>query len=443
MAAFSYGLPTLGAVLRRLTAGRGGTLASLLDQALVSGFGFLTGIATARLVGIEEFGVFALVLIVTAFAQGLHNALVTAPMMTLAGTRRQVPDAYYASLLTGALCLSALAGIGVAAMLGALFAARADPVPLALVAAAAGLTLAQNMQFTLRRMAFSQGRSGQALAMDLARPVLFVVLLGAAWLSGARLTAGLLLWLLAASALATTVPLALSVWRAGGRRQYLGAVARRHLRFARWLFPVVFVTFGQEQVVWILVGVALGDEVLGGLRAAQYLVGLVLLLLAATENTVPTAAGRAFAAGGTPALRRYLLKVTLGLGGLVAVLLVAIAAPAGLWLGIVFGRDFAPYAGCAQVLAVGVGLSFLRDMAGHHFRATHRPEVIFQAFVASLVVSLAVLYPLLAGFGVIGAALVIAVGHATSMVYLVIAVMRARTLPGQPRLADDEGRRPC
>lgn len=418
-------------------------LLSAVDQGVVSGFGFLAAMLAARLVGIGEFGRFALVLIIVAFAQGLHNALVTAPMMTLAGSRQRASAVYDGSVLTGAVILSVLMAGAVALILAALFTIRGDAIPFGLVAAASALTTAQNVQFTLRRMLFARRRGGLALVMDLMRSGAFPLCIIVLWLLDVSIGAVTLLWCLAATALATTLPFAWPVLASRGARPRLGAVARRHWRLARWLLPVIFVTFGQEQVVWILVGIMIGDEAVGGLRAAQYLVGLVLVLLAATENIVPTAAGRFFAEGGVDALRRYLLRVTVRLGALVATLLLVVAAPAEAWLRLVFGAPYAAYATSVQVLALGVLIVLIRDMTAHFFRATQHTSVIFQSSVVGLVASLTILYPLLQ-HGVTGAAIVIVAGHAASLAYLLIAAGRHGAFDRLALVEDGaRGKRPC
>ncbi|QRE75757.1 lipopolysaccharide biosynthesis protein [Methylobacterium aquaticum] len=402
---------------------RGPALLSLLDQGAVSGFGFLAGIAAARLVDMEGFGRFALVLIVAGFAQGLHNALVTAPLMTLAGSVRD-PARYAASVGAGAVALAAVLSLGVAGVLALYFSARGEEVPVGLVAAAGALTLSQNLQLTARRLLFAYDGGSRALAMDVARAAAAPLTVAVLWAAGIPLDAAGLVAVLAVTAFLTTLPVLLRQAPRTGRRR-LALTARRHWQMARWLLPVVLVTFGQEQLIWILAGGALGDEALGGLRAAQYLVGLVLLMLAATENVVPTGAGRAYETGGEPALRAYLLGVTRRLGVPVGFLLAVVAFPADLWLRLVFGAPYAAYASCLRWLALGVVFIFLRDMVAQIFRARRRTDVIFRAFAASLAVSLVLIQPLLARYGAVGAAAVVALAHGASLVALVAALAKA------------------
>ena len=379
--------PTTGATVRsgpplRRLAALPPSLVALADQAAVSGFGFLVGIGSARILGIEAFGHFALVLLLTAFAQGVHNALVTAPMMTLAGSRGRVTAAYGASLVAGTLLL-ALPCAAIVAM-GLLASGTASP---GVLAGAAALVLAQNLQVTLRRLLFANGAGPRAFAMDAARAVACAAAVALAAVAKVPVGPAGLLWLLAASAVLTGLLAAPPGSLRPGGRVRLRGLALRHWPIARWLLPVVFVTFAQEQAIWIAAGIALGPEALGGLRAAQVLVGIVLLLQAATENTVPVAAARAYARGGTAALDQYLASVGRRFGAPILVLLAVLAIPAASWLGLVFGAGFAAYAPCLQVLALGAGMIFVRDLAAHHFRARHETGIVFRSQVVGLAAS--------------------------------------------------------
>ena len=313
-------LGALGAVdgiarLRARASGQAGhALVSTLDQAAVSGFNFLTGIIVARTVDIGSFGRFALVMIAVTLAQSVHNALITAPMMTIVGRRRGQSQSYFASLLVYAALLSLGGGLLVAAFIGGLFAARGDAASPEFVAAAGCVAAAQNLQFTLRRLLFARTAGAGALRMDLSRAGLFV-LAAAAWHYGrGTTTVEELLWILAATAVATSLPALRHHLRAVRRGLHLGTVTRRHVPLSRWLLPVVLLTFGQEQAVWIIAGVMLGDTAMGGLRASQYLVGLVLLFLSSTENVIPVAAARALTGGGERGLHRYLGSAAAAIG---------------------------------------------------------------------------------------------------------------------------------
>ncbi|KQT47657.1 polysaccharide biosynthesis protein [Methylobacterium sp. Leaf456] len=401
-------------------------LISLADQGVVSGFGFVSGIAAARLLGIVEFGHFALILIVISFAQGLHNALITAPMMTLAGSRGSVSRIYGANILIAAFLLSVPGAVFVIFAL----TLSGQMSPAALIAACA-LMLAQNIQFTLRRLLFARGKGLRALAMDCARAAGFPVAAGLIWLQHGTVGVNGFVGMLALTSLVTSLPFMIWVGRPLLRDSasvQLGALSRRHTPIARWLLPIVFVTFAQEQLVWMVAGTSLGLDALGGLRAAQYLVGTVLILLSATENVLPVRAARAHTEGGEEALRRYVVSAGIRLGAPIVAILALLAGPAELWLTLIFGSEFAAYAGCLRILSVGVLVILVRDLAAHYFRAKQNTRVIFESLGVSMVVSLAVVVPLMQHAGVTGAAAAVTVGHIASLIYLV-AAMRWQSRP--------------
>lgn len=404
-------------------------LVSLADQGVVSGFGFVSGIVAARLLGIAEFGHVALILIVVLFAQGLHNALITAPMMTLAGARGSVAKLYGANILIAAFLLS---------IPGALFTVFALQVgggmSTSAFLAACMLMLSQNVQFTLRRLLFARRKGLQALVMDSLRAASFPVVALFVWLVHGTVGYAGFVWVLAMTSFITSLPFVVSVGRPALRARssvQLYALGRRHAPIARWLLPIVFVTFAQEQLVWLVAGSSLGLDALGGLRASQYLVGTVLMLLSATENILPVKAARAHADGGEHALRLYLLKAGFRIGTPIAAILVVLAVWAETWLRLIFGADFAAYATCLRILALGVLIIMTRDLVAHYFRAKHDTRVMFKSLGVSMIVSLAVVLPLMHHGGVAGAAAAVTVGHTASLIYLIIAMWRqSRRLRG-------------
>lgn len=394
-------------------------LVSLADQGVVSGFGFVSGIAAARLLGIVEFGHFAMILIVISFAQGLHNALITAPMMTLAGARGSISRIYGANILIAAFLLSVPGAVFVVFALT--LSGQMSP---AAFTAACALMLAQNLQFTLRRLLFARGKGMRALGMDLARAASFPLAAGLIWLEHGTVGVNGFVGMLALTSLLTSLPFMIAVGRPLLRDSasiQLGALSRRHTPIARWLLPIVFVTFAQEQLVWMVAGSSLGLDALGGLRAAQYLVGTVLILLSATENVLPVRAARAHAEGGEEALRRYMMTAGIRLGAPIVAILALLAGPSELWLTLIFGPDYAAYAGCLRVLSIGVLVILVRDLVGHYFRAKQNTRVIFESLGISMMVSLAVVIPLMQHAGVTGAAAAVTAGHFASLVYLLAA----------------------
>ena len=90
---------------------------SFVDQVLVSGVSFLTGVILIRALGLETFGVYALVMVGVQFLAGVQQSLILSPLMSLFEQRGEVtPSRYLAAVLAhqGALTLVILALLVVA-----------------------------------------------------------------------------------------------------------------------------------------------------------------------------------------------------------------------------------------------------------------------------------------------------------------------------------------
>ena len=411
--------------IRRLLS-RSQTPYSILDQGLVSGLGFLTGIAAARLVGLEEFGRFAVVMIIGSLAQSSHNALIVAPVMSLAGTRRGASPSFFASAIAATLLISVPLALGVMGLLSALEIAEGKPIWTGFILATGALAFAQNLLFTVRRLLFAAGRGRDGLATDAVRGLLLTSMLGLAWTSGWQVHVDTLIWALAG---ATFIPAALAAQPLlqGARiaRIRVRALTMRCWPLGKWMLPNVAMTFGQEQVVWLIVGAMLGDMAVGGLRGAQYVVSLAYPFLAALENVAPVQASRAYEHKGIDGLRTYVKRLLVMFSPVACGFPLLTALSADFWLKLFFGPTFQGYGTCLRIFAVVVLFVFIRDVLSYFFRAVQQTRVIFQAFAVSSVITMIVMIPLIWGGGVVGAAVAIAAGQGVSMLYLLACMSKA------------------
>lgn len=419
---------SLGLFARRILL-RGPTTFSILDQGLVSGLGFLTGIVVARLTGLEEFGRFAVVMILSTLAQAAQNAAVVAPVMSLAGTRRGRSPAFFASACAATLALSVPLAFAVAGLLIGLDAIEGKPAWVGLAAGAAALAVAQNLLFTARRLLFALGRGRDGLAMDAARGAALALAFAVLWLFRLPTRVDVLVWTLAAAAGLPAILAMLPILAAARGRWRARALFGRCWPLGRWMLPTIGLTFGQEQVVWLVVGAMLGDAAVGGLRGAQYVVSLAYPFLAALENVAPLQASRAYEERGVRGLRAYTGRLLVLYSPLAVGFPLLAAVFADDLLRLFFGPAFQAYDGCLRVFALVVLFVFVRDVLGYFFRAVQRTRFTFQAFAVSCAITVAAMIPLIWGGGVLGAAVAIATGQGVSMVYLVACMVGMRKVP--------------
>ena len=410
--------------LRRMLA-RSQTPYSILDQGLVSGLGFLTGIAAARLTNLEEFGRFAVVIIIGSLAQALHNALIVAPVMTLAGTRRGTSPAFFASALAVTLLLALPLALGAMGLMSALDWAEGKPIWIDLTLATGALAIAQNLLFTARRLFFAAGRGRDGLATDAVRGLLLVTMVGVAWTFGLPVHVDTLVWALAVAAF---IPAALAsqplMSIRNATRIRVRALTMRCWPIGKWMLPNVAMTFGQEQVVWLIVGAMLGDAAVGGLRGAQYVVSLAYPFLAALENVAPVQASRAYDQNGIAGLRTYIVRLLVMFSPVACGFPLLTALSADYWLKLFFGPKFQSYDTCLRIFALVVVFVFVRDLMSYFFRAAHQTQLTFQAFAVSSIITMVIMVPLIWSGGVVGAAVAIAAGQGISMLYLLVCMVR-------------------
>ena len=357
-------------------------------------------------------------------------SLVIAPVMTLAGARHGRSPAFFASALGTTLVLSVPLALGLMGLLAGLEAAEGKTIWVGFIASAGAWGIAQNLLFTARRLLFALGRGRDGLAMDAARGLALALVAALVWFLGWTIHVDVLVWILAATA---AVPALLAMRPLlGTRRRRIRVVAllTRCWPLGRWMLPTVALTFGQEQVVWLLVGGMLGDAAVGGLRGSQYVVSLAYPFLAALENVAPVQASLAYQAGGIRRLRAYTVRLLLTFMPLACGFPLLATLSAEFWLRFFFGPTFQSYVGCLRVFALVVLFVFVRDVLGYFFRASHRTRLTFQAFALSAAVTMAAMVPLIQQSGALGAAIAIATGQGVSMVYLIVCVFRGwRRMP--------------
>ena len=398
---------------------------SFLDQAILSGFSFIIGIGTGRLVGIAEFGKFAIVMIFVTLASVVYEALFTTPLMTLAGHRRRSRSYYGAVVVAGGV---GAVGLGISAAL--LFAGysilSSGSLALGLAAATGALIATQGIQLVLRRILFARQKGRLATTMDFGRYALFVAGMGALVMAGGRIDVQTVLWGLALSGLITA---AISVSTTGAvgarlRSRIVLVAASQHWQIARWLVAVALVSFGQDQLLWILAAPVLGDAAIGGLRATLYLFGPILLLMGAIENILPVRAAAALADEGLVGLKTYLVRFAIPFGAANVALILFAVLPGATWLAWLFGPAYVDYVPVLEIMGVTTAFSLVRNYLVHYFRAVRSTNAIFYSFFCGLVLSIVLVYPLVHWFGVVGLAIGTVVSQFASMLYLIVAASR-------------------
>lgn len=391
------------------------------SQALTSGMSLLVSIGAARILGIDAFGQYVLILTGVIVVSTLQYHLVPGPMMVLSGQRnRSAP--YYGAVARAMILVAVLAALVVAAYVLALLGR--DPSPRLDLALGGSLAVAGSiLQDGAKRILFARGGPRLAFLCEAARHALFVLALAAAWpLVGVSAT--VLLVCAGLAYLLAALPVLLPLLRLPPRGDLHRVVAGRHWRLGRWLTLVVLVSMAHEQFATIAAGIWIGHDAAAGLRAANLLLGPLLVLLSSLENVVPRSAAERLRVGGRPALAAYLRRVLL----LTEVPILAVCAAVVLFgetlLRLLLGSGFGVFAPVAAIMAIAPPIVAAREMGVIYLRTIGSTHSVFTAFAVSAAVTLLALYPLIRTWGVVGAALAIVLGHAVTAALVLVRVRR-------------------
>lgn len=377
---------------------------ALIDQAMISGVNFLTGIMLARFLGLEEFGRFTLAWMVVLFVNSVHHATIISPMMSI-GPQVSESDrrSYYGSCMLTQLGLSAICFVLV--LLGTTAASRIFPSwrieDYALPLACAGLAF--QLQDFLRRYFFTRGRAATAFVNDALRYLGQLAILLWLFVSVEMDVVKVFVVIAGTSLLAVLVGVG-RLDRPAWSLPDLRATTRRHWRFSRWLTWSAIITWATSSLFGIAAGSLLGPAAVGALRAAQNVMGVTNVIFLGLENVVPVRAASYFHLGGRQRLLAYLWRVGMVAGlGTAAIGAVAAIAP-GFWLALLFGEAYREFGYLLQWYALTQVVMVIRLPLFAGLRAMEQTRAIFISYCWAALFSIVASYPMVYYFGMTGAA---------------------------------------
>ena len=376
---------------------------ALADQTMISGVNFLSGILIARYLGVTEFGRFTLVWMAVLFANSLHHAMIIAPMMSIGPKQSEAEEPfYYGAVFT---LQSLFAGLTFAALwLGAWAGGTLFPEwqmgglawPLAFVA------LAFQMQDFLRRYFFTRGRPRAAFANDaisyIGQITLLIGLFQVTTMDSSRV-----LWAIAATYTVAAVCSAFFVGSIDFHTATFRQSTLRHWRFSRWLAASAVMQWLSTNFFVIAAGAILGATAVGGLRAAQNLLGVTHILYMGLNNVVIPHASRLLHNRGKRESMIYLRHIgILGIASVGFIAVIFFAYPS-FWLTLVYGADFANYGRLLQWYAVIYPILFLTNPLSAALQVLERTKGIFVSRLACAAFSVVAATPFIRLWGAEGA----------------------------------------
>jgi O-antigen/teichoic acid export membrane protein len=372
---------------------------ALADQAMVSGVNFLTGILFARYLGLEEYGRFTLAWMAILFCNSFQQAGIIAPMMSIGP--KQAPEdepTYYGAVFVQQLiwslgCFFLLwAGVWISGFVKPDWHIQNLALPLAIT------LLAWQLQDFLRRYFFVRGQGGMAFLNDavsyLGQISLLIILFRLTDLNTVRV-----LWLIAGT---SSLAVLVGVFKLGAlslSQRMVTKVTRKHWKFSKWMLASALMQWFSGNFYFVAAGAILGPVAVGGIKAAQNIIGVTHILFQAMENFAPAEASKAFTRGCVKSLVSYLHRLTLlGISATGSITLIAWCFPAFL-LTLLYGPEFVEYAVVLRWFCILYLFTFLLMPLSVGLRAIEKTRPLFTSLFYVGILSLVSAYPLVKWFG--------------------------------------------
>lgn len=416
--------------------GRSRRSLTILDQALVSGSNFLTGIILVRGLGLVEFGRFTIAYAILLLANSVQLSFISSPMITLGSLcatpeeRRGFVRGIFGVQLIFCAAASLLAVAGTAVYMSIRHSAGA----MGFVLPFASAVIAYLLQDWLRRYYFTVGKAAASVGNDAISYLGQVAVLS--WLWRAHwLTMNTALW-----AIAVTSGAAFSV---GALLERLGST-RAETRDAWRQSHALSIDLGiANQLQWLvyqgamLIGAGVvGAQAAGGVRATQNIVGPVNVAYQAMENIVPVRAAEEMKRGGMERVSAFLLRF--GAIGFVALLVFFSAAAlfSRQFLTFFYGRQLHAYAGVLDLQMLYFLLTWPLRQVSFLFRTIRHTRPILTGSVLASIISLATVYPAVRGFGAVGIMIAAVAAQIGNLSYMMMAWMRMKAASNVLSAAD-------
>ncbi len=381
---------------------------ALIDQTLVSGVNFVTGLFLARFLGMESYGLFVLLYGVILFISNIHNALLTTPLLVIGPQKgqREESDPYYKSAANHQYIFTLLTFF-IIFLIGSLAEVAIDrsdatryAVPLS--CAASGFVL----QEYYRKLFFSLQKPSEALANDCLSYGLQVALI--VWFEYSYgITVESCLYLMAfTSYLAATHGFVRSrgLLDANDQRHEKWSITfRSHWEIGNWLLAKNVVYWLGTQLVIYATGIFLSVTAVGAMAAARNIVGIVSIFFLALDNFATPRASQILSSLGKRGLTLYLQKLTFA-GGMVTGIIALLASvfPEH-WLELIYGYEYSGYGWLVVAWSLFFFIGYFQRPAGIGLRVLKLTKKIFLGTLMGTITALTITYPLILFGGLHGA----------------------------------------
>jgi O-antigen/teichoic acid export membrane protein len=369
---------------------------AIIDQVIVSGTNFLTGVLIARFLGPKEFGFFTLLWIVVLLFSNLQYALIIAPMMSI-GPKQNHEDKpiYYGGLFFFQLCFS-LAFISlVLLIINGLGLIMQNKHLMSIAGPLAFSGSAFLTQDYFRRLFFTRSREGLALKLDILSYLGQIFSLYVMFFVLENASIELIFIIIAVT---SSLAAGLGLIKMGPISLSRSAFYKMYKRNRAFIRGTVFFTLAQwtgPQIVLFLSGLKLGTESLGGIRAVINLLAPLNILLLGLLNVLPVSASKILKLKGKRGVVVFLTKVSIPIVTLLSIVCIGILVFRIEIMSFVFGSN---YIGFTNLIGWQIGylfFDFLILVIMTYYKTVEQTELLSSSAFIGLLMSILLVWILL------------------------------------------------
>jgi O-antigen/teichoic acid export membrane protein len=375
----------------------------LIDQGLVSGTSFITGIMLTRLLGLKEYGIFVLLWMVILFGLSITQALITQPLHSLEPKMSEKESNKYLRGLHGFQLLISLLAFFLSVISLTIFSQfeifwNIDLVTIIGLSFSLGLILLYDLY---RKYFFLKNDLKTPLFTD---TILMILQLGGMLVLYKRgiLSIPNFLLVVAFTYLVVCGIGFFNILRPKFEKEILSNVIQRHYDFSKWLLGTVALQWLGGNFFIICAGGILGSASVGAVRIAQNVIGLTHVIFIAMENVVPISAAKAYRDGGQKRLYAFLKNISLKIGWFVMSILILISIFSPTILGLLYGEDFIAYSYILICFCIIYLLVYIGYPLRFALRTLEMTKPIFIAYAFGAIFSVIVAAPMLQCWGIYG-----------------------------------------
>lgn len=398
-----------------------------MDQIVVSGSNFATGVILVRGLGLEQFGRFTVAYALILLANNVQLSFISSPMISLGSlcssmdARRSYVRGMFGIQIIFCILATLLATLTAIAFLYI----HPQPCGFRLLPAFIVSIALFLMQDWLRRYYFTIGKAKSSVWNDAVSYLLqAVVLAGLMYIH--RLTLNSALWSIGITS-GAAFALGMMIERIPFSLVEVREAWRHSRKFSRDLAIANQLQWFVYQGAMLIGAGVLGAEAAGSVRATQNVVGPVNVAFQAMENLVPIKAGEEMRRGGIQQATKFLFHFAIQGFVVLFVVFLGLSFFSRGFLSFFYGHKVAVYAGILDLQMVYFLLAWPLRQFTYLFRTIGKTSSILIASIVAAVTSLLLIYPCVRSFNALGIMVAAVAGQLANLIYMSMVWMRMRS----------------